>query len=143
MDSPHRQLAPTLEAGILSDTMRPERSAASRLAPLRHCSTLELTTVGRVSGKRHTVTVWFLVDGDRLYLVTLKMGRDWPRNLLKNSSVELKIGRTRMRGQARQITNPKRFEHVKRLLAQKYWAAWLGSWFGVGPEGAFAVTIEP
>jgi len=36
-------------------------------------------------------------------------------------------------------------EHVFNLvtlLSQKYWAAWLGSWFGMGPEGAFAVTIE-
>ena len=123
--------------------MRQKRPAAPRLAPLKDCSTLELTTIGRVSGKRHTVTVWFLVDGDRLYLVTLKMGRDWPRNLLKNGSVELKIGGTRMRGQARRITHPKHFEQVKRLLAQKYWAAWLGSWFGLGPEGAFAVTIGP
>ncbi len=122
--------------------MRQKRSAAPRLAPVKDCSTLELTTIGRVSGKRHTVTVWFLVDGDRLYLVTLKMGRDWPRNLLKNGSVELQIGGRRLQGQARRITDPKRFEHVKRLLAQKYWAAWLGSWFGVGPEGAFAVTIE-
>lgn len=121
--------------------MRHKDSAAPELAALKDYSTLELTTIGRVTGKRHTVTVWFLIDGAQMCLVTLKMRRDWPRNLLKDGSVALKIGHTRLNGQAQRITDPKRLDRVKRLLAQKYWAAWLGSWFGLGPEGAFAVTV--
>ena len=120
----------------------PKESLKHRLGPLKNRSTLQLATIGRRSGKRHTVTVWFLVDGETVYLATLKLNRDWPRNAMKNGEVELDIGGAVFKGHAEQITDAKRLEHVKTLLAQKYWAAWLGSWFGLGPEGAFAVTAQ-
>ena len=113
-----------------------------RLTQLKDHSTLQLTTIGRKTGKRHTVTVWFLFDGDTAYLVTLKMKRDWPRNVVKNGQIELDIGGQVFKGHAKQVRDAKRLEHVKSLLAKKYWVAWLGSWFGTGPQGAFAVTIE-
>jgi deazaflavin-dependent oxidoreductase (nitroreductase family) len=112
-----------------------------RLTSLKDRSTLQVTTIGRKTGKRHTVTTWFLVEGDTVYLVTLRLKRDWPRNLIKNGQVELRINGEVFKGRAKQITNAKGLEHVKALLNEKYWAAWLGSWFGMGPEGAFAVTF--
>jgi|SRR5579862_1313766 len=117
-------------------------SLKQRLGPLKDHNTLQLTTTGRKTGKRHTVTVWFLVDGDTVYLATLKMKRDWPRNLMKNGSVELDVGGQVFKGHAEQIVHARRLAHVKELLAKKYWAAWLGSWFGLGPEGVFAVAVD-
>jgi hypothetical protein len=119
-----------------------KESLRQRLTPLKDHGTLQLTTIARKTGKRHTVTVWFLVDGETAYLVTLKMKRDWPRNVMKNGKVELDVAGEVFKGHAKQIADPKRLERVKTLLAKKYWAAWLGSWFGMGPEGAFAVAIE-
>ena len=113
-----------------------------RLAALKDRSTLQLTTIGRKTGKRHTVTTWFLADGETVYLVTLRLRRDWPRNLMKNGRVELDIGGEIFKGRAKQIVDAKRLGHVKALLSKKYWAAWLGSWFGMEPEGAFTVTID-
>jgi hypothetical protein len=112
-----------------------------RLTSLKDRSTLRVTTIGRKTGKRHTVTTWFLVEHDTAYLVTLRLKRDWPRNLIKNGQVELRIDGEVFKGRAKQITNPKGLEHVKALLNRKYWVAWFGSWFGMGPEGAFAVTF--
>jgi hypothetical protein len=71
----------------------------------------------------------------------MKMRRDWPRNIVKNGSVELKIDGKVFSGHAKQIRDSKRLGHVKKLLREKYWVAWLGSWLGLAPEGAFAVTI--
>jgi deazaflavin-dependent oxidoreductase (nitroreductase family) len=119
-----------------------KESLKQRLAAVKDRSTLRLTTSGRKTSKQHTVTVWFLVDGETVYLATLKLKRDWPRNVMKNGHVELNVADEVLKGRARQITDAKRLEHVKALLAKKYWAAWLGSWFGMGPEGAFAVTID-
>lgn len=113
-----------------------------RLGALRDHSTLQLTTIGRKTGKRHTVTIWFLVDGEIIYLVTLRLQRDWPRNLMKNGRAELDIAGKVFRGHAKQIVDAKRLARVKGLLSKKHWAAWLGSWFGMEPEGAFAVTID-
>lgn len=123
----------------MSATMTP---TSQDLSDLSSHSTLRVTTVGRKTGKRHTVPVWFLVDGKMIYLVTLNLKRDWVRNMMKNDYVELDIAGTTFKGHAKQIVDAKRLVHVKALLNQKYWPAWLGSWFGMGPEGAFAVTIE-
>jgi len=120
----------------------PNQSLKQRLGSLNRHGTLQLTTIGRKTGKRHTVTVWFLVDGETVYLVTLKLKRDWPRNVIRNGVVELDIAGNVFKGQAKRITNAKQLEHVKALLSQKYWAAWLGSWVGAGPEGVFWVTIK-
>ena len=113
-----------------------------RLAALKGRSTLQLTTIGRKTGRRHTVTTWFLVDGKTVYLVTMRLQRDWPRNLMKNGQAELDVAGKVFKGRAKQILDTKRLEHVKALLSKKYWAAWLGAWFGMGSEGAFAVTID-
>ncbi len=119
-----------------------KRRLQSQLAALSNASTLELTTLGRKSGRPHTVTIWFLVDRETVYLVTLTLRRDWPRNILKNGNVELEVGGKVLKGHAERITDAPRLQHVNDLLRRKYWAAWLGSWFGAAPEGAFAVTLE-
>jgi hypothetical protein len=64
-----------------------KESLKQRLTPLKDRSTLQVTTIGRKTGKRHTVTVWFLVDGETVYLGTLKLKRDWVRNVMKNGTV--------------------------------------------------------
>jgi hypothetical protein len=43
-------------------------------ASLYDASTLELTTIGRKSGKPRTVTIWF-VYGDRLYVQSARRAR--------------------------------------------------------------------
>jgi F420H(2)-dependent quinone reductase len=117
-------------------------SVAQRLEAVKDRSTLQLTTRGRRTGKRHTVTVWFLVEEETLYLVTMKMRRDWARNLLKNGFVEADVDGAVFAGRGKQIKDRTRLARVNELLSQKYWMAWLGSWFGLGPDGAFAVTID-
>ncbi len=117
-------------------------SLPTALTALKDLSTLRLTTFGRKTGKRHTVTTWFLVEGATVYLVTLNLRRDWARNVIKNGRVELGIGGTVFKGHAKQIRDATRLAQVNDLLREKYWAAWIGSWFGLGPEGAFTVTIE-
>ena len=102
-----------------------KESLKQRLDAVKDRSTLRLTTIGRKTGKRHTVTVWFLVDGETVYLATLKLLRDWPRNVLKNGHVELNVADEVLKGRAKRITDAKRLAHVKTLLAKKYWAAWL------------------
>ena len=119
-----------------------KESVRSRLDPLKDRSTLQLTTFGRKTGKPHKVTVWFLVDGDTVILVTLKLKRDWPRNVRKNGKVDLDIGGMVFKGRATQIAGAKQLARVNKLLGQKYWAAWLGSKVGMGPEGAFEVNVE-
>jgi hypothetical protein len=124
--------------------MTPSAEVASRLAAMKDRGTLRITTRGRKSGKPHTVTIWFLVDGPKMYLATLDARRDWVRNLGKTPDVLLDADGVRLRGRATAVTDPGVEAHVRELLAKKYWMAWIGSWFGKGPARTFQVdAVEP
>jgi hypothetical protein len=116
-----------------------EAELLTHLASIADRSTLKITTRGRKSGKPHTVTIWFLIDGTTVYLATLDARRDWVRNAEKTPAVELEIDGLRLRGRTSAVTDPELEAHVRDLLARKYWMAWLGSWFGMGPARTFRV----
>jgi F420H(2)-dependent quinone reductase len=111
----------------------------ARLAAVAGRSTLRITTRGRRTGRAHTVTIWFVVEGTTLYLGTLSTTRDWVRNVVKDPDVTLTVDGLRIRGRAARITDPKQDAHVRELLARKYWMAWIGSWFGKGPAATFRI----
>jgi deazaflavin-dependent oxidoreductase (nitroreductase family) len=113
-----------------------------RLESLKEQSTCRITTRGRRTGRPHTVTIWFVVgDGGRIHLGTLKMGRDWPKNVAANPDVVLEIGDLRLSGRVQQVSEENERARIESLLAAKYWAAWIGSWLGFRPEGVFEVRV--
>ena len=53
-----------------------------------------LTTAGRVSGRPHTIEIWFALRGRTLYLLSGGGDRsDWVRNLLRRPEVTVRLGR--------------------------------------------------
>ena len=115
----------------------PTADSASRLAAVKDRSTARITTRGRKTDRPHTVTIWFVVEGSTIYVATLNARRDWVRNLAKNPNVELEVDGINIRGRMHEITDGAIDAHVRTLLAAKYWAAWIGSFFGMGPEKTF------
>jgi hypothetical protein len=111
----------------------------TRLGAVADRGTLRITTRGRRTGKPHTVTIWFVVDGETIFLGTLDADRDWVRNLQKGPDVVLEVNGLRLRGQATTISDAALEGRVRDLLAQKYWMAWIGSWLGMGPARTFRV----
>ena len=80
-----------------------------------------LTTTGRVSGKPHEIEIWFGLKDNTVYL--LSGGRDksdWVKNLLKDSSVKVKIGKQTFRATARVVTDKEEEMMARNLLADKY-----------------------
>ena len=112
---------------------------ATRLAPLADQSLLHITTRGRRTGKPHTVPIWFVADDTTLYLATLNAKRDWVRNVRRTPEVTLALGSLRVRGRASVVTDPVLEARIRDLLARKYWMAWIGSWFRMGPDATFRV----
>lgn len=52
-----------------------------------------LTTVGRVTGKPHTIEIWFVVhDGSAWLFTEPDGGTDWVRNLRREPRVKLRVG---------------------------------------------------
>jgi deazaflavin-dependent oxidoreductase (nitroreductase family) len=105
--------------------------SADALRAVANESTVRLTTVGRTSAQPRPVTIWFVCDGERIYVQSGKDGKtDWYRNLLKTPGVTLQIGALTLHGQARPIDDAREIERVHALFAQKYLRARVMGWFG-------------
>ena len=114
-----------------------------KLEALKQTSTCRITTRGRKTGRLHSVPIWFVVGEERrIYLGTLRMGRDWPKNVAVNPGVSLQIGDLQLAGEARLVTDEAERANIESQLASKYWAAWIGSWLGFKPQGVFEVRIS-
>jgi deazaflavin-dependent oxidoreductase (nitroreductase family) len=114
-----------------------------KLEALKHLGTCRITTRGRKTGRPHSVPIWFVVGEERrIYLGTLRMGRDWPKNVAANPDVRLEVGDLRLEGEALRVTDEAQRANIESRLASKYWAAWIGSWLGLKPQGVFEVRIR-
>ncbi len=100
-----------------------DTSLAQRLQKLSRHQLLILTHSGRKSGTPYRVTIWFIVEDDRLYLVSADTRRNWTRNVAANPKVKLEIGGESFEGTVEPISLPAEREHVMRLVQQKYWYA--------------------
>jgi len=74
-----------LEAALDLNTLARLKAVAAR-------QTLTLTHYGRKSGKPYDVAIWFVVDGDKVYIGTANVNRQWVRNVQRTPRVKLSIG---------------------------------------------------
>jgi deazaflavin-dependent oxidoreductase (nitroreductase family) len=80
-----------------------------------------LTTTGRVTGRSHTIEIWFALNGQTLYM--LSGGRDksdWVKNVLQTPAVQVKINNNMLSGQARLINDTKEDAMARKLVFEKY-----------------------
>ena len=113
-----------------------------RLEALKGKYVCRITTLGRKTGRPHTVTIWFVCGDDGVvYLGTLRMSRDWPKNVLANPQVELEIGGLRVQAEARLIADAAQRRRIDSMIAEKYWLARIGTWFGFKSEGVFEARV--
>ncbi|HYA97302.1 MAG TPA: nitroreductase family deazaflavin-dependent oxidoreductase [Methylomirabilota bacterium] len=94
---------------------------ANKLTRVGRKQTLKLTHYGRKSGKPYQVTTWFIVAGDKVFLSTANIQRQWVRNVLKTPRVQLTIAGETYDGQARFLADPAEHERVMRMVLRKYW----------------------
>ena len=97
---------------------------STELARLRRAAgkqTTRLTHYGRKTGKPHEVTIWFVLDGDRLYIGTASVNRQWVRNVQKTPQVKLSIGGENFSGTARFVTDRAEHERAMAAIRRKYW----------------------
>jgi deazaflavin-dependent oxidoreductase (nitroreductase family) len=112
------------------------------LARVSSRSTCRLTHHGRTSGRAYEVTIWFLPDGQRIYLTTMNMQRNWPRNVQANPRVTLTIDGERLTGTARVVSDASEMGRVVDLLKRKYWIARPYLWIKKRPDGAFRIDLD-
>lgn len=82
---------------------------------------IHLTTIGRNTGRTHTVELWFAIAGGKIYLSHEGAYTDWMKNIIENNSVEYGIRDVHFKGRARIVTGGDVFEIGKRALYIKYY----------------------
>lgn len=94
---------------------------ADRLATISSHSTCRLTHRGRKSGKPYEVTIWFVVEGDTVYLATANASRQWVRNVQANPEVSFEVGGETFTGTSQRVHDAAEQRHVMDLVVSKYW----------------------
>ena len=80
-----------------------------------------LTTIGRVSGRQHTIEIWFALNGQTLYMLSGGMDQaDWVKNGQRRSNVTIRIKQTMFNGQMRLVSDPAEDTLARQLVGEKY-----------------------
>ena len=100
-----------------------------------------LTTVGRVTGRPHTIEIWYVVhDGSAWLFTEPDGGTDWVRNLRREPRVMLRVGPVEVVARASVVEVPED-ANVRRAVADRYKSTddGLDDW----ARGALVVCVTP
>jgi deazaflavin-dependent oxidoreductase (nitroreductase family) len=89
-----------------------------------HYREIKLGVIGRKSGKAITIPVWFVLEGEKLYLLPVE-GSDtqWYKNVLKNPSIRIGARDAEAEFRAVPFTESKAVKEVVEQFRKKYGAA--------------------
>lgn len=84
---------------------------------------ITITVTGRKSGRAISIPVWFVLDGDQLYLLPVQ-GSDtqWYKNVLNNPSIRIKARGAEAEFKALPIIEAARVSSVAEKFRDKYGA---------------------
>jgi deazaflavin-dependent oxidoreductase (nitroreductase family) len=84
---------------------------------------IELTVTGRTSGREISNPVWFVRDGEKLYLVPVRgSDSDWYKNLLKTPTIRLAAKGAQLNASVTPTSDAATVEQVLDKFRAKYGA---------------------
>lgn len=100
-----------------------QTSIANFKKALSNTDEMELAVTGRTSGRETSRPVWFVQDGDTLYLLPVN-GSDsvWFKNALKTPTIRLAADAIAISAAARPMTEARRVRDVVERFRAKYGA---------------------
>ena len=102
-----------------------------------------LTTVGRRTGKAHTIEIWFALRSGTLYLLSGGGdSADWVRNLRKTRKVRVRVGTRTVDAKAREVKREEEDELARQLLDEKYMSWRPGKRLSSWARNALPVAID-
>jgi hypothetical protein len=103
---------------------------------------IHLTTVGRVTGRPHTVEIWFAHRESTIYLLSGGGDRsDWVRNLLHTPAVLFQVAGGEYPGRGRTITDPGEDRLARDAVFAKYSVRYSGD-LSTWREMALPIAID-
>jgi deazaflavin-dependent oxidoreductase (nitroreductase family) len=102
---------------------------------------IRISVTGRKSGQTISVPVWFVLDGEKLYLLPVR-GSDtqWYKNVLKNPSIRIDARGVEAKFQAVPVTDVKAVKFVIETFREKYGATDVKKYYS---KFDVAVRAEP
>ncbi len=84
---------------------------------------INISVTGRKSGRLISIPVWFVLEGDKLYLLPV-LGSDtqWYKNVLKKPSIQVEAGGEKAEVKVAPITDAKQVSSVADKFRDKYGA---------------------
>jgi deazaflavin-dependent oxidoreductase (nitroreductase family) len=99
-----------------------------------------LTVTGRKSGRGISIPVWFVQEGDELYLVPVRgSDSDWYKNVLKTPTIRLTAGRAQLTARAIPISDPAKVDQILDKFRAKYGAQAVEAYY---PRRDAAVVVS-
>lgn len=103
-----------------------------------------LTTTGRVTGRAHTIEIWFAMRNGTLYMLSGGGDRsDWVKNIKKDADVRVRVGTRTVPGRAKILrAGTKEDDLARQLLDGKYMDWREGKRLSGWARGATAVAVS-
>ena len=90
---------------------------------LKSTNEIEITVTGRASGRKISNPVWFVQEGDKLYLLPVKgSDSDWYKNVLKTPTMRLTTNGHELIAAVRPITDEAKVRDIVEKFEGKYGA---------------------
>jgi hypothetical protein len=88
---------------------------------LARYSQIKLSVIGRKSGRTISIPVWFVLEGEKLYLLPVQ-GSDtqWYRNVLKNPQIGIDARGAEAQFRSVPLTDAKMVKSVTEKFREKY-----------------------
>jgi len=88
---------------------------------LTKANEIEITVVGRNTGKGITLPVWFVHEKDTLWLLPISGSKtQWYQNVLKNPTITIKVGKEERTIKAQPLKTATSVGNVIQSFQQKY-----------------------
>ena len=100
-----------------------------------------LTTRGRVTGRPHTIEIWFALEGDTVFMLSGSRTSDWVRNIEHDPSVTVRIATRSYPGRARIVSAGPEGTRARDLVAGKYQPTYAGDLSG-WKQGSTVVAVD-
>lgn len=80
-----------------------------------------LTTTGRITGKQHTIEIWFALHETTLYMLAGGRDRsDWVKNIRQSPAVTVRIKDSHTLGNGRILADSDEDTLARRIVVAKY-----------------------
>jgi deazaflavin-dependent oxidoreductase (nitroreductase family) len=107
-----------------------------------HHPVIDLITVGRVTGRSHTIEIWFAQVESTIYMLSGGGDRsDWVRNLIRTPAVQVRAGERHFSGIGRMVTDLQEDRVARDAVHDKYAARNWGNLSG-WRETALPVAVD-